>query len=209
MSSTSRRKKSKDSSSSNSNTSSTSSSKPTLLSRRGRASPIALSAASSTAVRSNSNNANAVNNFLSLSSVNASDQQQQRKRPRTQKLYREDAQHHPSDIALTAANLAAGVLFRSGSNLSTSSYGNVNSNMSGSANASSATAVPSGRVARSSNQNTKKAMIGTTMPIHFAKPVFRNTNNASVDSVLRRKGVCLESDDEGEFLDFENWWRFD
>ena len=168
-------------SNSNNNTN-TSNSVLTLLSRRGRASPIALSAATSSAVRPSS--VTGIHN----------QQQQPRKRPRTQKLYREDAQHHPSDIALTAANLAAGVLYPSGSNV------NANHNNIANSNASHGTASTTGAVeatattTTATRANAKKAMIGTTAPIHFAKPVFRNAN---ADSVLRRKGVCLESDDEG------------
>jgi len=117
------------------------------MSRRGRASPIALSAqASANTKRDRESNAHDGRTDILVP-----------KRPRTQQLYREDKANHPSDIALTAANMAAGMAYGGGGgqaassvNVSSVSNGNSGGNVSVNVN------VPSGVSHRMNTRSSNK-----------------------------------------------------
>jgi len=156
-----------------------------IVSRRGRASPIgALSAASSAASKRmapSSSSSHSHNNGKKQGGGSKS------KRPRTQKLYHED--HAPSNIALTAANVAAGI-YRCGSNVSCGTTGTTGTNTAG--NGSNGNSKIHTATTRT---HSGRATMGTATAIHFAKPVFRFGSNGGQQHQAISKRRCYGSDD--------------
>eukprot|EP00815_Leptocylindrus_aporus_P003946 CAMPEP_0116057200 /NCGR_PEP_ID=MMETSP0322-20121206/4465_1 /TAXON_ID=163516 /ORGANISM="Leptocylindrus danicus var. apora, Strain B651" /LENGTH=825 /DNA_ID=CAMNT_0003541157 /DNA_START=108 /DNA_END=2582 /DNA_ORIENTATION=- len=181
-----------DTSSQNNNTSNASSNNgnnhpSSIVSRRGRASPIgALSAASSAASKRMASSSSS----LSHNNGNKQGGGSKSKRPRTQKLYHED--HAPSNIALTAANVAAGI-YRCGSNVSCGTTGTTSTNTAG--NGSNG----NGKIhTTTTRSHSGRATMGTATAIHFAKPVFRFGSNGGQQHQAISKRRCYGSDDEDE-----------